>query len=80
MERNGWIRILTSQWRILAQRVGTFQSRMLLSLFYFLIIPPFAAIIKVFSDPFRSKDRLATQWHPKQAPQQDPLQAARRQF
>jgi hypothetical protein len=50
-----WIRFLWSRWKILALKIGTFQSRILLSLFYFLVIPPFAAITKIFTDPLGMK-------------------------
>ncbi len=75
-----WVRILWSRWKILALAVGTFQSRMLLSLFYFLVIPPFAAIIKIFADPLGLKKSHPAKWHPKEARQEDFFQESKRQF
>lgn len=77
-----WTRILWSRWKILALEVGTFQSRMLLSLFYFLVIPPFAAIVKIFTDPLGLKKSPSAKWHPKEAMKEDLSQApeSTRQF
>ena len=75
-----WVRILWSRWKILALAVGTFQSRTLLSLFYFLVIPPFAAIIKIYADPLEMKKSHQANWHPKEARQEDLFQESKRQF
>lgn len=80
MKEIGWVRILWGRWKIIALKVGTFQSRMLLALFYFLVIPPFAAIIKIFSDPLRLKKSPPVKWHPKEAGQEDFFQESKRQF
>jgi len=71
---------LWSRWKILALRAGTFQSKTLLLLFYFLVIPPFAVVIKIFSDPLRLKNNPPVKWHPKEAEQEDPLKESRKQF
>ena len=74
------ISALWSRWKILALAVGTFQSRMLLSLFYFLVIPPFAAIIKIFSDPLGLKKSPPAKWYPKEVRQEDLSKESKRQF
>ena len=76
----GWVHILCSRWKVMAQKVGTFQSRMLLSLFYFLVIPPFAAIIKIFLDPLGLKKSPAAKWHSKESRQADFFKESKRQF
>ena len=75
----GWAGTLWSRWKVLARKVGTFQSRMLLSMFYFLVIPPFVAIIKIFSDPLGFKKSPSAKWHPQEAKQEDAFQKSRRQ-
>ena len=81
-ERKGmeWVRNLWSRWKILAREVGTFQSRMFLSLFYLLVIPPFAAIVKIFVDPLGLKKSPSAKWHPQEARQEDFFQESKRQF
>ena len=38
------------RWKVIAHAIGTFQARLLLSVFYFVVVPPFALIVKV-KDP-----------------------------
>ena len=44
------------RWKVIAHAIGTFQARVLLSLFYFLIVPPFALIVKL-KDPLALRRR-----------------------
>ena len=39
------------RWTAIAVIIGTFQARVLLSVFYLVIIPPFALIVKLWLDP-----------------------------
>jgi len=38
-------------WKVIAHAIGNFQARLLLSVFYFVIVPPFALIIRTAKDP-----------------------------
>jgi len=67
-------------WKIIAHLIGNFQARLLLAFFYFLVVPPFALIVKIFKDPLalrpRSNDSLWVD-----GPVPDPsLEAAKKQF
>ncbi|MFB0564171.1 MAG: hypothetical protein ACETWK_00660 [Candidatus Aminicenantaceae bacterium] len=42
-------------WKNFSKKIGIFQSRIILSLFYFLFVSPFALALKIFSDPLRIK-------------------------
>lgn len=75
-----WASILWGRWKTFARKVGIFQSRMILSIFYFLVIPPFAAITKIFSDPLELNKSGPAKWHPKEAGQEDFFQKSKRQF
>lgn len=44
-------------WKNFSKKLGSFQSRSLLSLFYFIITFPFALGVKIFSDPLRLKHK-----------------------
>jgi hypothetical protein len=46
-------------WAAFSRRMGSFQSRVLLSLFFFIIVTPFAVLLKAVSDPLRIKRRTA---------------------
>ena len=46
-------RRLWEGWKVVAHAIGNFQARLLLSLFYFLVVPPFALLVKLFMDPLR---------------------------
>jgi hypothetical protein len=68
---------LWQAWKRIGHKIGNFQSRVLLTIFYFLVVWPFGLGARFFSDPLRIKKR-PTEWldHPNEA--QD-LQWARRQ-
>jgi hypothetical protein len=46
-------------WAAFSRRMGSFQSRVFLSLFFFIIVTPFAVLVKIISDPLRIKARTA---------------------
>ncbi len=48
-------------WKRIAQAVGTFQARVLLTLFYAVLVLPFGLFVRLFSDSLRTKNRPA-QW------------------
>ncbi len=52
-------------WKRVAHAVGTFQARMLLTIFYAVLVLPLAVSVRFFSDPLRIK-RRPPQWleHP----------------
>ena len=50
-------RSLWERWKDFSKKLGSFQSRSLLSLFYFLIVFPFALVVKFFADPLRIKHK-----------------------
>jgi hypothetical protein len=74
------LRRLWDRWKTIAQIIGDFQARFLLTLFYFVIIPPAALMIRAFSDPLQLKPpRGASMWMPR-ASEPPSLDDARRQF
>jgi hypothetical protein len=52
-------------WKRIAHKIGNFQARVFLTVFYFVIVLPFGLAIRIFADPLRIKKR-PTQWldHP----------------
>jgi hypothetical protein len=72
-------RRLWERWKILAHKVGTFQSRVLLNVFYFLILLPFGVGVKLLSDPLHIKRQQGSHWVNKAAGTTN-WEHARRQF
>jgi len=64
-------------WKRIAHAIGNFQARVLLTVFYTVLVFPFGIAARLFSDPLRIK-RRPTQWleHPNEA---HDLQWAKRQ-
>lgn len=48
-------------WKRIARRIGNFQARLFLTIFYGLIILPFGLATRIFTDPLRTKKR-PSQW------------------
>ena len=55
-------------WKDLAHKIGNFQARVILSLFYGVLVLPFGLAARLFSDPLRIK-KVPQQWldHPNEA-------------
>ena len=70
---------LWQRWSEFSKRMGAFQSRILLSLVFFLLVSPFALAVRVFSDPLGLKPRPeGSYWLPKKEDVAD-LESYRRQ-
>ena len=66
-----------SRW---AHDIGEFQSRVLLTIFYFTLFVPFALLLRLFSDPLHLRRRPEPSAWTKAAPPDGGIEAARRQF
>jgi hypothetical protein len=44
-------------WTRLAHKIGTFQARLLLTIFYGVVVLPFGLVVRWFGDPLRIKQR-----------------------
>ena len=55
-------------WKKIAQKIGNFQARVLLTIFYCVLVLPFGLAARFFSDPLRIKQK-PTEWlqHPNEA-------------
>jgi len=57
---------LEQSWKNFSTRIGSFQSRIILSLFFFFFVSPFALAVKMFSDPLKIKHQSSkSHWLPK---------------
>ena len=68
------------KWQIFGHKVGNFQARLILSLFYFIVICPFAAVVKFGSKPLRLRISNGSNWLLDEGDGGDLLARARRQF
>lgn len=66
-------------WKKIAHKIGAFQSRVLLSVLYVILIIPFSLAVKFFIDPLRLKKKpVDSYWIPRPA-QEPSMEEARRQ-
>lgn len=69
-------------WKPIGLAIGRFQTKVIISIFYFLIISPFGLIMRLFGwDPLRvrkSKVKAGTNWQDVKQPEPD-LESLRRQ-
>lgn len=71
---------LWQSWSGFAKRLGDFQNRIILSLFFFTLVVPIALAVRSFSDPLHIKQyRQTSNWFPKPEVETKPEQF-RRQF
>jgi hypothetical protein len=68
------------RWKVFAKKFAAFQARLILTLFYVLLVPPFALIVKIFKDPLHMHEsRRESFWVERTTPQVTSA-TARRQF
>ncbi len=68
-------------WVPIAHKIGNFQARLILTVFYFTMFMPFAILVKLFTDPLRIKPKTKKGWIERKDEQVDDLLArARKQF
>ena len=61
MRLAGWI----ARWKRLARRLGDAQARALFSVFYFVVLTPFALAVRWLADPLAIKPGAARGWQPR---------------
>jgi hypothetical protein len=72
------LRRLWEGWKRVGRKIGDFQARLLLSLFYFVILAPFALVLRALADPLGLK---RPGWQPvDHATTGTALERAKRQF
>lgn len=71
------LRRLWEGWKRFGRKVGDFQARLLLTLFYFVMLAPFALVVRFKADPLGLT--RGGGWLPVTRAG-DPLERARRQF
>jgi hypothetical protein len=49
-------------WKRVARRIGDFQARLILLIFYFVVLAPFALILRLAADPLAIKKGTPKGW------------------
>ena len=68
------------RWKIIARKIGDFNARLILTLFYFIIITPFAFILKTFTDPLQLKNKNHKGWQENPRPSLNSIEESYKQF
>ena len=75
----GSARKLWERWKQVARKIGDFQARALMTLFYFLILGPLAMVLRWRSDPLAIKATTLRGWIDREAKEGGAMEHARRQ-
>ncbi len=69
-------------WKKIARKIGDFNARVILTIFYLVLLMPFAIMVKLFTDPLEiKKNTMKKGWQPKEEkPGVSPMERAARQF
>ena len=67
-------------WKRVAREIGDLQARIILTIFYFIILGPFALAIRLGSDPLAIKASSPHGWHHKTDVKGTPIEQATKQF
>jgi len=70
---------LWAGWMRLAVVIGNFNSRVVLTVFYTVIVFPFGLVMRLFGDPLAIRQRRDSSWTPIQNPTRS-IADGRRQF
>jgi hypothetical protein len=74
------VRNLWERWKQVARKIGDFQARALMTLFYFVILGPVAMALRWRSDPLALKATTPRGWSVRETRAGAPMEHARRQF
>ncbi len=74
-----WWRRLWEGWKRVAEAIGNFNARLLLTLFYLVFVAPLAIGLRLFADPLRLKRTSKSYWSPLPEHTHD-MEEAKRQF
>lgn len=73
-------RRLWEWWKRVARKIGDFNARVILTIFYCVLLMPFALMVKLFTDPLRIKSKTEKRWLHREAEKEgDLLEKAARQ-
>ena len=65
-------------WKKVARKIGDFQARLILAVFYFIILGPISLVVR-WKDPLGMRKKSQKGWLPKVAPERTPMERALQQ-
>jgi hypothetical protein len=71
---------LWERWKQVARKIGDFQARALMTIFYFVILGPVAMALRWRSDPLAIKATTPRGWKTMEKREGAPMEQSRRQF
>jgi hypothetical protein len=74
------MRNLWEWWKRVARKIGDFQARIILTILYFLVVGPFALLIRWGSDPLTLKAGTPRGWCAREDEKAAPMERAIKQF
>lgn len=57
-------RRIWEKWKKIARKIGDFQARLMMIVFYFTILAPFALLVRI-GDPLEMRRKEDHRWHPR---------------
>ena len=76
-----FLRRIWDGWKKIARKIGDFNARVILTIFYLILLMPFAILVKTFTDPLEIKKNAKTGWQLKEENSDvTPMERAVRQF
>jgi len=79
-QKLGFFKRLWEGWKKIARKIGDFNARVILTVFYIILLCPFALMLKLFTDPLEIKKKEHVGWHNKEEDGEiTPLEKATRQ-
>lgn len=76
----GSVRQLWARWKRIARKIGDFQARALMTVFYFAVLGPVALATRGSSDPLALKPATPRGWLALEPKAGVPMEQSRRQF
>ena len=80
IQEGSFMRQLWERWKSFSAEMGNFQGRMLLGIFYFIVVTPFGILVRIFSDPLKIKSMQASTFWQNYTETSSEIEDARRQF
>ena len=70
---------VSAGWRRIANAIGNFQARVLLTALYLVLVAPIGLLLRLFADPLRLAQHSESYWVPVDQPPLRDVEQARRQ-
>jgi hypothetical protein len=79
-QEGNFLERLWESWEGFATEMGNYQGRILFTYFYFLVVTPFGVLVRLFSDPLRTRFSTSPSFWDNRPAISNRLDEARRQF